>query len=224
MNNFNVQSFEMAQVGIKYSLAEKQTYTVEICGLELTVHPQVFSPKYFRGVEIINADFPFIDNQSFLEVGCGVGVTSILAAKRNNRVVSTDINPYAVECTADNADLNQVGHLIDVRESDVFSAIEKDETFDTIYWNLPYIFVPDGFQYRNLLEKSVCDPGYQCIERFIRQAPDHLNEGGRILVDFGSHGDMAKLESLARSNHLRLELLSSREDNTGVKFELFQLV
>lgn len=224
MTDPNIYSFGIAKEGVKYSLAEKQIYNIEVCGLNITVHPQVFSPKYFISAEITNSEFPFIKNQSFLEIGCGVGITSILAAKHNNRVVCTDINPYAVKCTAENAEINQVAHLIDVRESDVFSSISKGETFDTIYWNPPYVFVPEGFQHRNLLEKSVFDPGYKSLEQYIRQAPEFLNEGGRVLICFGSNGDKGKLESITRANQFNLVPLWCREDKTGAKHELFQIV
>jgi BirA family biotin operon repressor/biotin-[acetyl-CoA-carboxylase] ligase len=76
--------------------------------------------------------------RKFLEIGCGSGALSILAASMGWKVSCCDINPFAVIATNGNINENQLD--AEVREGGVgpeefpFKGI-----FDLIIWNLPYI-------------------------------------------------------------------------------------
>ena len=77
-----------------------------------------------------------------LDMGTGSGVNAILAAKRGARVVAVDINPHVLEAARDNARRNNVAGLVEVRYSDVFSAVE--EQFDLIIFDPPYRWLWPG--------------------------------------------------------------------------------
>lgn len=193
---------------IKLSLKEKRPYLVELCGARFLVHPQVFSPKYFKCSKLLNGRFPFFKRERFLEIGCGIGVTSILAALHHeNRVVCGDINPHAVWCAVENSKMNGVSHLVEVRETNVFSAIAADETFDTVYWDLPFVYVPPDYQYKNVLERAFFDPGYRNTRTFLEQAPGYLRGNGRILVGFGSNGEFEVFRSITSELGYEIEEL-----------------
>lgn len=68
--------------------------------------------------------------------------------------------------------------------SDVFDAVQG--TFDLIIFDPPFRW----FRPRDLLEASIADENYRSLTRFMEEVSGHLNPGGRILVFFGSSGDV----------------------------------
>jgi release factor glutamine methyltransferase len=52
------------------------------------------------------------------------------------------------------------------------------------------------FQPRDLLEMATADPGYRALTQFAREARLHLSDYGRLLVFFGSSGDLGYLQRL----------------------------
>lgn len=227
MEGIPFPKFENARQNLLRSRCETEPYPVEVCGILFYAHPEVFSPKYFKSTEILNTHFPFVKNERFLEVGCGIGVTSVLAALRHtNRVVCVDINPFAVQLARKNAILHNVSYRMDIRESDVFSSLSEEERFDTLYWDLPFVHMPSDYRCRSRLERAVCDPGYSNIERFLKNAPKHLAEKGRILIGFGSNGDMELLRALAEKYRYRVEEIFRKfiPDRGGLAYMLLQLV
>ncbi|SRR6266481_562750 len=206
--------------------AEKKPYRVNICGLEFIVQPGVFSPRYFNSTDIFSRNFPYRRDESFLEIGSGPGITSVLVALRGARsVVAVDINPKAVKNTQANALLHGVQNLVGVRVSDVFSSVSKHERFDTIYWNLPFIYVPANYSYRSVLERALYDPGYRYTQRFLRQAPRFLNKSGRLLVGFGDFGDMRTFFQLVGQVGYSIKELACESGQEGgtVSFILYEL-
>jgi len=114
--------------------------------------------------------------QRILEMGCGSGLVSLHCAKVGAIVVAVDINQKAVDCTRGNLERN---HLqAQVNRSDLFSDVEG--RFDLILFNPPYL-VGTG---EDALDKSWAGgkDGVQILERFLREAPDHLTHGGRVVV------------------------------------------
>jgi release factor glutamine methyltransferase len=68
-----------------------------------------------------------------LDMGTGSGVNALLAASRGASVRAVDINPEAVAAAQRNADRNGLGDRIEVRRSDVFSAV--DGAYDLIVFD-----------------------------------------------------------------------------------------
>jgi hypothetical protein len=52
------------------------------------------------------------------------------------------------------------------------------------------------FEPRSLTEVVMTDEGYEAITRFFREARSHLTAGGRMLIFFGTSGDLGYLEQL----------------------------
>src|SRR3972149_5827348 len=57
----------------------------------------------------------FQAGERVLELGCGAGLATVLAAKAGCRVVATDVVPEAVECARENAILNGVADRVEGR-------------------------------------------------------------------------------------------------------------
>ena len=76
--------------------------------------------------------------RTFLEIGCGSGALSILAASMGWKVSSCDINPFAVIATNGNMSENKLE--AEIKEGGVGPEdFPFEESFDLIIWNLPYI-------------------------------------------------------------------------------------
>lgn len=175
---------------LEKSQREAEPYLVGMLGQEFVVFPGVFSPKYLGSTRVFTESIDYRPGESFLEVGCGTGITAVTAARRGAaRVVALDLSPEAVANTRANAERHGVAHLLDARVSDIFSALLPGERFDTIYWNMPFIYVEPGYAYRSELERAIFDPGYEATRGFLRDAPGRLNEGGRVLAGFADFGD-----------------------------------
>ena len=76
--------------------------------------------------------------RKFLEIGCGSGAVSILAASMGWKVSSCDINPFAVAATRGNMIENQMD--AEIKEGGVGpDDFPFSGNYDLIVWNLPYI-------------------------------------------------------------------------------------
>ncbi len=149
-----------------------------------------------------------------LDMGTGSGVNAILAAATSTDVVAVDINPSALAAAEANAERNGVADRIDIRHSDVFRAV--DGVFDLIIFDPPFRWFPP----RDLFESASTDEGYRALTAFFREGRRFLAAGGRILVFFGSSGDLGYLHRLIDRAGLRRELLAHRElERSGISVE-----
>ena len=143
----------------------------------------------------------FRPGERVLELGTGVGLAAILAARRGCRVIATDLVPEAVACARENALLNGVGELIEVRLGDCYDPV-RGATFDLICTNPPQMPTPPG--------KERDDPvaaadnggldGWEILDKAIVGAPNHLNPGGRLIFTIfaflGRKKAFARLEAV----------------------------
>jgi release factor glutamine methyltransferase len=155
-----------------------------------------------------------------LDMGTGSGVNAILAASRSTDVLAVDINPRAVEAARHNARRNGVSDRIEVRHSDVFSNV--DGVFDVILFDPPFRW----FAPRDLLEAASTDEDYRTMTAFFRQARRYLTPAGRMLIFFGTSGDLAYLERLAGEEGFTSEVLARQnlvKDGWQVDYFTFRL-
>ena len=106
-----------------------------------------------------------------LDLGCGWGAVGVAAAKSAplGRVVLTEVNRRAARLARQNLERNGVPNA-EVRVGAFFAPVEG-ETFDLIATNPPYRI------------------GREPILDLLREAPRHLNPGGRlVIVGKGSQG------------------------------------
>ena len=210
---------------LEESKKEKAPYSVEVLGKKSIVYPGVFSPKYFHDTEMFASHLPITSGQSFLEIGPGTGVISIVAAyKSAERVVAIYINPQAVANTQANIEAHHLEDRVSVRLGNLYDALEEGEEFDIIFWNVPFGLISPEKNLSNL-EKAIYDPGYKTIERFFKEAPHCLKWTGTLLIGFSSTlGRLDLLTQFAHQAGFGLILLYQEEsmETHPVKFELFR--
>lgn len=180
---------------------------MEVHGLTLDVPPQVIPPARMSLSPAVIDEVR--EGDRVLDMGTGSGINAILAAARSVDVLGVDINQHAIAAAVANAERNGVADRTTFRESDVFSAV--DGTFDLIVFDPPFRW----FAPRDPLEASMADENYQALTRFLEQAAGYLAPGGRILMFFGTSGDLGYLYRTAEANGYLRETVSTRELTRG---------
>jgi len=141
---------------------------------------------------------PVRAGERVLEIGSGLGLASVLAARAGALVVATDIVPEAVEAIRSNATLN--GVTVDVRLGDCYAPVQ-DERFDLICSNPPQMPTPSGRDRADAVaaaDNGGAD-GWRILDRVIEGAAEHLTSGGRLVFSIfaflGRKRAFARLEA-----------------------------
>jgi release factor glutamine methyltransferase len=152
-----------------------------------------------------------------LDMGSGSGVQAILAASKSSRVVAVDVNPAAVRCTRHNAALNGVADRIEARRSDLYRNVR--ERFDLILFDPPFRWTAP----RDAWERASADEGYATLRAFLLQSKQHLKKTGRIIIHFGTSGDVAYLKRAIRKNGFRRQQLLKISHPAGWEYFTYRL-
>jgi release factor glutamine methyltransferase len=197
----------------------------DLLGLRWDLLPGVFAPVYTASTELFSQWVPYPVGGSFLEVGCGAGVTAVIAALRGcDQVTALDIAPAAVRNATMNAARHGVADRVHAHISDLFDALDPRERFDVIFWNSNVILAPQDFSYSDDVQRAIFDCGYRTHERYLLQGMARLTDGGRLLLGFNTLGDRALLDDLAATAGLRLTELHAYTSGTGDVPVTFQLL
>jgi release factor glutamine methyltransferase len=153
--------------------------------------PKAGSRLFCRGLRVERGE-------RVLEIGSGLGLAAVMAARAGASVVATDVVPAAVEVTRMNAALN--GVTVDARLGDCYAPV-VGERFDVIATNPPQMPTPPSRGRADALASADNGglDGWDILDRVIDGAPDHLVDGGRLVFTiFGFLGRkkaFAKLEA-----------------------------
>ena len=109
---------------------------------------------------------------------------------------------------------------VQIRHSDVFSDV--DEAFDLIVFDPPFRW----FRPRDVLEVASTDEEYRALRTFFRDAGRHLAPGGRMLIFFGTSGDMGFLQRLMTEEGFAWTVvaqLAGEKDGVAVEYSTFRV-
>jgi biotin-[acetyl-CoA-carboxylase] ligase BirA-like protein len=154
---------------------------------ELLIPPTVYPPR--QDSDLLARRISTIGSgrgKRLLEIGCGAGQITILAASLGWKVSACDINPFAVAATRGNLESSRLN--AEVREGGI--GPEKfpfEEKFDLIVWNLPYIPLDDvGDEVLGPMEEAglIDTDQIGLMNRLLStiKNKDLLSPGGRILT------------------------------------------
>ena len=128
--------------------------------------------------------------KNILDIGTGSGCIACTIAKRTKAVVlGIDISSDALRIALDNVTALGINNRAVFRKSDLYSKIRKEEKFDMIISNPPYI--PYGTQ---LSPEVMHEPkealfadenGLKIYREIIESAPQFLNSNGWIIFELG---------------------------------------
>ncbi len=170
--------------------------------IKLTVSENVYEPREdsILIAEALEEKLKEKKYKTILEVGCGSGLLSIIAAKQS-AVTCVDLNPRAVEITKKNAESNNV--KIKCFVSDLFKNVEGK--FDLIVFNPPYL--PDKDKIKG--SEMWSDDG--TIKRFIEQSKQHLEKNGEILLLISSLTGLKRIQTLFKDNNFSVNIIKNKK-------------
>src|SRR5262249_44092350 len=121
------------------------------------------------------------------------------------RAIGLDLSHAALCVAQRNAEKNRVSKRLELRESDLFSALNSGESFDLIVSNPPYVSAEEmeGLS-RELRHEPVqallAGPdGLSVIKRLINESPPFLKRGGHLVFEIG-FGQSERVKELIKPN------------------------
>lgn len=172
-------------------------------GLTTHVFPGVFHPGFFHSTKFILSYLTDKDlaGKSFLELGCGSGLVSVVAAKAGANVTSSDLSLRALENTKHNANLNNV--FLKIVYSDLFDSIDKTK-FDWIVINPPY--------YARKPESDqdlawYCGENFEYFQKLFASLNDYTHSASQVIMVLTKGADVKAIEDIAKKYTFVLELL-----------------
>jgi 16S rRNA (guanine1207-N2)-methyltransferase len=115
-----------------------------------------------KGTLVLAENMQVMENDKLLDMGCGIGILGIFAAKAYNaRPTLTDINSRAVMLARKNTELNKADATI--LQGNLYEKI-KDRNFDVIVSNLPQ------------------NAGKEVCFAIIENAKNHLKKNGTLQI------------------------------------------
>lgn len=183
---------------LKQNEALSECYTFCFRDRQFVGYPNVYSPVIFPGAKN-QGSIPLSPDDDFLEIGCGTGIFSVLAALDGaHEVVALDINPDAVANTLDNAKRHQVESKVTVLQSDMFGSLGSSKQFDVIFFNIPFCHRNCAVDDLSMLGRALFDPEHDLLHRFFKEGGKHLREGGRMVLGYSTtHGDVPLMREWA---------------------------
>lgn len=170
--------------------------------IHIKVHPTVFPPHLTLSTKIL-LDFITsfeLKDKSFLELGCGSGIISLLASKKGALVTATDINTKALEYLERNAKVNQLA--VEIIHSNLFDTL-KHKTFDFIIINPPYY----PKKPKNIAEEAwFCGENFEYFEKLFYQLPNYILEENKCYMILSEDCEIEKIKKIALKNNLLLRL------------------
>ncbi len=170
-----------------YIVGEKEFY-----GLSFIVGPSVLIPR--PETEMLVEAAISRDPKNICEVGVGSGCISvaILKALPSDGAVGLEISSKAIEVARANARRHGVEERLELRESDLFSAL-ADERFELIVSNPPYVpaneiagLQPEVRDFEPHTALTDGASGLEIIAKLVEQSPQYLSKGGWLMMEIGN--------------------------------------
>ncbi len=200
------------KAGLDFYYRKPRKYAYQ--DIEVLVHPEVFPPHLTLSTKIL-LDFiseKELQNKTFLELGCGSGIISLLASKKGAKVTASDINKTALEYLEKASKENNLE--VACVYSNLFENLQGKH-FDFIIINPPYYpkkpkntkeeawFCGEDFEYfKNL---------FQQLPSFIsaRVSPKALAEGqeSNSYMILSEDCNIEKINSIALENGIQLKMV-----------------
>ncbi len=174
------------------------TGETNFAGLPFYVNQHVLIPRSPLA-ELIEREFsPFTPDRvgTILDLCCGSGCIAIACAYYfpEARVDAADISTEALAVTNSNIDRHRLLTRVEGIQSDLFSSLQG-RSYDIIVTNPPYVSreemaeLPPEYRHEPSMGLEAGEDGLDIVRPILRQAANHLNPGGIIVVEVGHSAD-----------------------------------
>lgn len=187
-------------------LSKTRLYKYE--DLRLEIAPEVFHPGFFFSTQMLLqyiGKLP-LQKKEFLELGCGSGLISMIAAKKGAYVTATDINPVAVEFLKKNCFRNKL--QLKVLQSDLFDDMPGKQ-YDVIAINPPY------YKKNPATAKDhawFCGEHGEYFSRMFESLSAYIHTDTEILMVLFDGCDMEMIQSFAAAHNFRLDCVQRKQN------------
>jgi len=195
------------------SMSPHQTmHSFHYLDLEIMIHPEVYDPA--EDTFLLLEALTITPDETILELGTGCGLIALACAYKGYRVVCTDINPFAVRLVRQNIQRNRalLKGSLEVRQGDLFSALSKNERFDLIVFNPPYL--PSSKNDRSDHWFDVATDGgrdgLRVTRRFIQGVKPHFLNTGKAYFIFSSLSPRTALEKTLKNQGFSFKISAHR--------------
>lgn len=170
-------------------------------GLEFYVDERVLIPRSPLAEFIFNGFAPWIGDVDkvtrILDVGTGSGCLAILCAQAfpNAIIDAVDIDKDALEVAKINVAKYELNDRINLICSDLLKNIAKDEKYDVILSNPPYVMqeemleLPEEYRYEPEKALVAGDDGLFYVDELLKNAEQHLKPNGLLIVEVGNSAE-----------------------------------
>lgn len=174
-------------------------------GLSFYVDERVIIPRSFIGELLAGGLSVMVPDpdavESALDLCTGSGCLAILAARvfANARIDAVDISDDALDVARQNVRDYDLDRRVSVLASDLFMGV-KGKRYDVILSNPPYVTAqavadfPPEHRAEPVLAHLGGTDGLDLVRRILREARQHLNEDGSLIVEIGSGREILEAE------------------------------
>ncbi len=186
--------------------------------ISVKVLPGVFHPGLFISTKVL---LNFVntlkfEGKTFLELGAGTGIISILAAKKGAVVYASDISSKAVENVKLNAAKNNV--QINIFTSDLFKNIPEMQ-FDYIIINPPYYSRDPGKEEEYAW---FCGSNFEYFKSLFSSLSNYIGKDSKVFMILSEVCDIQKIKSIGMENEF-IWKLKMKKQFWGEKNYIFEI-
>jgi release factor glutamine methyltransferase len=186
--------------------------------ISIKISPGVFHPGLFHSTRFLLSYISEIDlkSKTFLELGCGTGLISVVASSAGAMVTASDLNPAAVANVRENAERNQAA--IHIVHSDLFENIVG--AFDYIVINPPY-YAKDATSNAELAWN--CGKDFEYFKKLFSELPEHVHGNSSVIMVLTKGCDLTAIFRIADEFGFSFELIKEKNVLFDEKDYLFSL-
>lgn len=181
--------------------------------IEVIVYPEVFPPHFTISTKLLLDFIKPLDlkEKKVLELGCGSGIISLLAASKGALVTASDINKTALKALEKASIKNALP--VQIIYSNLFDELQEKH-FDYIIINPPYYPKTP----KNTKEHAwFCGENFEYFEKLFQQLPSYI-EHSEMLMILSEDCDLEKITTIAQQYALKFKKVLEKKVMTETNY------